>query len=603
MNAPNLKFLKKHHEQLFKNLIQIAKKYSGAELNNKINLLFNYYDNIGKDDSLEDISINDLRKEVFQASNELHTGTTEETLKVTGRDLEEKIKKLYRHGNYAWLGNYRIDDMKASLKNKYQSELNSLKKFNNPEDLSPDLKELMLDTFHSCYLLNTETKRQLNEREQRFIRPLTDTMSIRDSTVMDELLSKRISTSLFSRMLKALDEEAELEDKMQDLQQKQEKNKKEQEDLQQKQQELENKQKELEDQKQNAQSQSEKKQLQKQQDNLKQDQQDNQQQQEQSKQEEKKLQQQSDQAGQQLDQQKQKNDGQMKQFIVQASQEAKNGKEIKTMLQMSMPGGLQAGTEAMINEVREDFLDRNMLDKINMKEFMKLIKSTKFFDSEINDFKNDVFGTTAGITIGDNMREVIVDELLTDDWQFYQNYVESNLLQYEMKANTIPNDYLVLIDNSGSMSDTKKTTMSRAVAYWLMLKTIREKGNVYLWFFNAMPEGSRPISFKDDKKGFLVTLFGTTCNGGTNISSILEAAAEFFKNEPVFKEKRNKEVVLISDHESSIDRRVLEKKNYKLNAVLVGARGSALKTIQEFTEKHKIFALDEAKNLLKALKD
>lgn len=622
IKAPILQFIKSNSEQLFKNIVQVAKKYKGNELVNKLNVVINYYFNLGKEDMFQDIMLPDLRKEVKKLSEELHDGLKEEEIEFQDIKENEKIKKkeklgLFKHGSYDWLGNYRSDDMKAWLKNKYKDELDEIKHDRLAlNKMDQDLKDLMLDTFHSCYLLDTEAKRTFKPNESRFIRPLTDNNSIRDNTVADELLSKRIASNLFSRMLKVLDEEAELQDQLNEIQNKQKENKEKQDqlkeekkELEEQKKEMEQKQKELEEQKDNAQSQKEKNQIQKeldknqqQQQQNEQQQQQNQQQQDQTKKDQKDLKNKEQQASDELEDQQKEGNEDFQTACAQASKDAKDGKQVKALLSMS--GGKDAGDQSMINEIREDFLDKNMLNRINIDKFSQIIKSTKFLDIEMKDYKNDVFGTTSGVTIGDDLKEILTDELISDDWEFYLNYIESNLLQSEMKASTIPSDYIVLIDSSGSMGDHNKVTVSRAIAYWFMLKTIKEKGNAYLWFFNASPVGREPISFKKDKKGFLTALFGTMPDGGTCITSILRETKRFIDRTEDYQLKKNKEVILISDHESSIDEHVLKNKNFNLHVIAVGGgRGSALDTLKNYTKDKKVFMLDEANKLLKAFKE
>jgi len=599
-----LAWIKQNGDQLYKNLVSIAKKYDGNELINKINILVNYYFNIGKEEFFNDIMLPELRNEVQKLSEILHSGIKDEEIEiVTPKEskIEKKTEKkgLFKHGSYNWLGDYRINEMKAFLKSRFQDELKNLKI--TPDKMEQDIKNLMLDTFHGCYLLATETKRGMDKREQRFIKPLSEDNNIRDNTIGDELLSKRISSNLFARILKTLDEESEIQDKVDNLKNKQQQKKEDREQQEQEQKDLQQKKKEMKEKKDESQSQKEKNNIQKQIDQNEQEQQENQQKQQQTKQQQKDIEQNLDQAEQQLDQKQQKDNQQFMAACNEAEGEAKEGKQIKAML--SLTGGKKAGDESIINEIREEFLDRNTLKKYNVSKFVEIIKSTKFLDIDMKNYKNDVFGTTSGVTIGDDIKEVLVDELLSDDWQFYLNYIENNLLQSEMKASSIPSDYIVLIDVSGSMDTSEKTTVSRAVAYWFMLKTIKEKGNAFLWFFNASPVGSEPISFKKDKKEFLSRLFGTVPGGGTDISAILRATTRFISTSEEFKLKRNKEVILISDNESSISTSVLQNKNFKLHVIAVGGKGSAFNTLKEFTEDKKIFMLDEANKLLKAFKD
>jgi len=106
---------------------------------------------------------------------------------------------IYRHGNYDWLGEVRVEKIAEALKVRHGAELH------------PEWHQLALEIFHSLYLLNTELSGRVEQDEYlkalaEATKPLREDWELRSFTVLDEFTSIMATAEVLNAIYPKLEE-------------------------------------------------------------------------------------------------------------------------------------------------------------------------------------------------------------------------------------------------------------------------------------------------------------------------------------------------------------------------------------------------------------
>jgi len=104
---------------------------------------------------------------------------------------------IYRHGNYDWLGEVRVEKIAEALRARHR-------------ELYPEWHQLALEIFHSLYLLNTELSDRVEQDEHlkalaEATKPLREDRELRSLTVLDEFTSIMVAAEILDAIYHRLD--------------------------------------------------------------------------------------------------------------------------------------------------------------------------------------------------------------------------------------------------------------------------------------------------------------------------------------------------------------------------------------------------------------
>jgi uncharacterized protein with von Willebrand factor type A (vWA) domain len=209
----------------------------------------------------------------------------------------------------------------------------------------------------------------------------------------------------------------------------------------------------------------------------------------------------------------------------------------------------------------------------------------------------------ANITIGNNLSRLIPTELMKIrhpnlKLDFHKKYLESSLLQYELKGKQRKEQgpIIMCVDESGSMRG-HRDIWAKAIAMALIQITIQQKREFYLIHFSSKVTRTShfkyPISITELMSA--VTYFS---GGGTNFMEPLNEAIQIISNNPKTKSFKNADIIFVSDGDATITSEWLDlflkaknKGDISVMSILIGLYDS---TCKHFSDH--IFYIKDIKN-------
>ncbi len=263
--------------------------------------------------------------------------------------------------------------------------------------------------------------------------------------------------------------------------------------------------------------------------------------------------------------------------IGRVKSEAKAIKDIRKLLSRGNKAGV--GSVFDLEESGEDVirLARNE-DIQNLLEVLSLMPEVaRMSRRKVMPFSR---GELRGYDIGSDLERIVPTELALPRMLFRLKYVESKLLLYEKVITKDMGPVYVLVDKSGSM-EGEKIRWAKATALALLMKSMRERRDYYLRFFDGavhdLVSVSRRLSPRE-ALGLLKYLARVKSGGGTDITKAVDTACGDIIELSV---RGLSDVVLITDGEDNVSdlflRRRLRKANARLITVMIAGENRSLR--------------------------
>ncbi len=510
---------------------------------------------------------------------------------VDGKMVIAKRKKiemmpdegLFSFGNYGWLSNYR----QTAILNRARIPKASLLR----------QKHLGIDIFNSCYLLNTHQKRELTPTEKSIIEPILLNKKIRYQTIGDDMMARAFSVVYAEKIEKAYQQaKQKMIQRLEQQKKKEEEQKKKENKGKGQGQDQKQEQKDKQDQQQDGQNQGTPIDGQ--------DQEGNQQGQGQCPSPDQQGQNGQNQTGQGQCQNPGQDQGQQGQGQGQPDQGKNPGqgdsppKPEGPNLDLDQEGldDMENQLKQDMREVQEDIEDmrqmRDVVTKSAGKQFAKLaldqaisikkqldlkklLKILEKFEVELAKKGEGEYGDFRNVGAGRDLNKVLITEMAKDDELFYLDYARGTLLTQEFEEGGWE-EFVILMDSSGSMSGSKKLTFSRSLAFCLALRAKKEHKDCKIVYFNTRL-ATKIYSLKEDSEMFLKAVLHLRADGGTSIGECIKQLQREIGIEKAPKTK----VFVVTDGEDSFYLSKNEIKFKKLYAVFVEGSNSDLSNIAD----------------------
>lgn len=294
--------------------------------------------------------------------------------------------------------------------------------------------------------------------------------------------------------------------------------------------------------------------------------------------------------------------------IHEAASEAQSDAELMASIPGTGPGSGQRINPETMFKLAEQWRESDVLKRVaeimgRMERDMRYHRANRIVGG---------FEEIVDVDLGDDIPHVLPHEIAKMrspllKKQFQRQFIEKNLVQYDMRGNEPAGKgpVVVLVDGSSSMSGDRNA-WARATALALVNIAHKERrdaavvefssaGSQMEWFF----EGRQPLDIET-----IVDCAGHFFAGGTDILPALERAKVIMERVPEF---HNADVVLVSDGEDYYgdgDQQIkdyLHGRGVRIHGVAVG---DSLRYIEQMCDPITLvsdFALDGPNNATKAL--
>jgi uncharacterized protein with von Willebrand factor type A (vWA) domain len=262
-------------------------------------------------------------------------------------------------------------------------------------------------------------------------------------------------------------------------------------------------------------------------------------------------------AGEGASEEQKKSAQEAKKLVEQAKEEAKKETE-----QIKLYAGLKAGVGHRVTF--GELLDLGQFT-VDLLELLKLFRDISAIDFTRSP-KVAPFGSYEGIRFGRDLAKITPSALALPEELFWYRFATSTLPMVETKATELE-EFLLLVDKSGSMRERNKTLWSRAVALALAMHAKKNRLKCQLAFFDDTVCQKKPIDVLTEFDKVLKHILSLKCEGGTSIDRALKFAEE----------QGLKKVIIITDGEDEV--KVRPKKS--LISVMVEGDNSTLKKVSE----------------------
>jgi len=212
-------------------------------------------------------------------------------------------------------------------------------------------------------------------------------------------------------------------------------------------------------------------------------------------------------------------------------------------------------------------------------------------------------GEKIGFEIGRDLERIATRELLVDEDLFLYRLLQGQLLLYSKYIEESSGPVYVLVDKSGSM-EGEKIKWAKILILALLNKSLKEKREFYIRFFDSQPHGLRYLSKKPKMKD-VTSLFEYIARmknaGGTDISRALVTALR----DLIEKRIQHASIVLVTDGIDRITERTLrealKKTSSRLITVMIKGDNESLKRISTIYLKAVELSQSEVIRVVKAI--